>query len=78
MDSPSWGMFYAPAKTPREIVDRLNAAVQHALTLPAVSNIVQRAGYIPDGRSAAQTAEFFRKEVEDTAEAVKAAGIGAN
>ena len=70
-------MFYAPAKTPREIVEKLNAAVQHALAVPAVSNITLRAGYIPDGRSAAQTAEFFRKEVADTAEAVKAAGIGA-
>lgn len=76
--SGSWGMFYAPSKTPQAIVDRLNAAVQHALTVPSVANVTLRAGYVPDGRSAAQTAEFFRREVEAAAIAVKAAGIEPN
>jgi len=74
----SWGMFYAPAKTPAAIVDRLNAAIQHALQVPAVARVTQTAGYIPDGRSAAQTAEFFRHEVEAAGEAVRAAGIQPN
>jgi tripartite-type tricarboxylate transporter receptor subunit TctC len=76
--SGSWGMFYAPAKTPAEVVDKLNAAVRQALRVPAVAAIVQRAGYMPDERSAAETAEFFRKEVEDAGEAVRAAGIQPN
>ena len=74
----SWGMFYAPAKTPPAIVDRLNAAIQHALQVPAVANVTRTAGYVPDGRSAAQTAEFFRREVEAAGEAVRAAGIQPN
>ena len=37
--------------------------------------MVGRAGYVPDGRSAKETAEFFRKEVEDAGEAVKIAKI---
>ena len=74
----SWGMFYAPAKTPGAIVDRLNAAVQHALQVPAVANVTRTAGYVPDGRSAAQTAEFFRQQVEAAGEAVRAAGIQPN
>jgi len=74
----SWGMFYAPARTPGAIVDRLNAAVQHALQVPAVANVTRTAGYVPDGRSAAQTAEFFRREVEAAGEAVRAAGIQPN
>ena len=76
--SSTWGMFFAPAKTPAAIVDKLNGAIQHALTVPAVANVVQKAGYIPDGRTPAQTAEFFRKEVEAAGEAVKAAGIQPN
>src|SRR5262245_26972850 len=76
--SGSWGMFYAPAKTPRPILDKLNAAVQKALTVPAVGNVTQRAGYLPDGRSADQTAEFFRREVEAAGVAVRAAGITPN
>jgi len=74
----SWGMFYAPAKTPPAIVDRLNAAIQHALQVPAVANVTRTAGYVPDGRSAAQTAEFFRREVEAAGDAVRAAGIQPN
>lgn len=76
--SSTWGIFFAPAKTPAPIVDKLNGAIQHALKVPAVANVVQKAGYIPDGRSPAETAEFFRKEVELAGEAVKAAGIQPN
>jgi tripartite-type tricarboxylate transporter receptor subunit TctC len=74
----SWGMFFAPGKTPPEIVEKLNAAIRAALQVPAVANVMQRDGYIPDNRNVAETAAFFRKEVEDTAEAVKAAGIEPN
>ena len=76
--SSTWGIFFAPAKTPKAIVDKLNGAIRHALTVRAVANVVQKAGYIPDGRSAAQTAEFFRQQVEAAGEAVKAAGIQPN
>jgi len=74
----SWGMFFAPGKTPDSIADRLNAAVREALQVPAVSAVMQRDGYIPDNRNPAETAAYFRKEVEATGEAVKAAGIEAN
>jgi tripartite-type tricarboxylate transporter receptor subunit TctC len=74
----SWGMLYLPAKTSPMVVDKLNAAIQQALKVPAVAGVVQRAGYVPDGRSAAETAEFFRKEVEAAGEAVRAAGIKLN
>jgi tripartite-type tricarboxylate transporter receptor subunit TctC len=76
--SSTWGIFFAPAKTPAPIIDKLNGAIRHALTTPAVANVVQKSGYIPDGRSAAQTAEFFRRQVEAAGEAVKAAGIQPN
>jgi len=71
----SWGMFFAPAKTPKPIIDKLNAAIRKALAVPAVANVVQRAGYIPDGRNADEVAKFFREEVEGAAKAVKAAKI---
>ena len=74
----SWGMFFAPGKTPPAIVDKLNAAIREALKVPAVSGIMQRDGYVPDNRNAAETAAFFRKEVDRMAEAVKAAGIQPN
>ena len=74
----SWGMFFAPGKTPDAIVDKLNAEIRKALRLPAVSDIMQRDGYVPDERDAAAAAAFFREEVLRAAEAVKAAGIEPN
>ncbi|HEY4981301.1 MAG TPA: tripartite tricarboxylate transporter substrate binding protein [Pseudolabrys sp.] len=74
----SWGMFFAPGKTPKEIVDKLNVAIRQALQVPSVASVMERDGYVPDNRNAAETAAFFRKEVEQMAEAVKAAGIEPN
>ncbi len=73
-----WGIFFAPAKTPLALVDKLNAAVRHALTVPAVVNVVQKSGYIPDDRTPAQVAEFFRTQVDEAQKAVQAAGIEPN
>lgn len=73
--SVTWSMTFAPAKTPIAIVERLNAAIRHALTVPAVAHVVQKAGYMPDGRDAKTTAEFFRRQVEESGEAVRIAKI---
>jgi tripartite-type tricarboxylate transporter receptor subunit TctC len=74
----SWGMFFAPGKTPDVLVNKLNGAVHAALLQPEVAGIMQRDGYMPDKRDAAETAAFFRQQVEETAATVKAAGIEAN
>jgi tripartite-type tricarboxylate transporter receptor subunit TctC len=74
----SWGMFFAPGKTPDALVNKLNGAVHAALLQPEVAGIMQRDGYMPDKRDAAETAAFFRQQVEETAATVKAAGIEAN
>ena len=46
----SWGIFCAPGKTPDDIVDKLNGEIRKALQVPAVADIMQRDGYIPDDR----------------------------
>jgi tripartite-type tricarboxylate transporter receptor subunit TctC len=71
----SWGMFYAPAKTPDAIVNKLNAAVQKAIKAPPVAKVLSRAGYVPDGRDAAATTKFFHDEVKEAGDAVRAAKI---
>jgi tripartite-type tricarboxylate transporter receptor subunit TctC len=74
----AWGIFLAPAKTPTELIDKLNVAIRHALAAPAVVNVVQKSGYMPDDRSPAQTAAFFHAQVEAAQKAVAAAGIEPN
>jgi len=74
----SWGMFFASGKTPTAIVEKLNAAIHAAILAPDVAKIMQRDGYFPDQRNAAETGEFFRQEVERTGAMVKAAKIEPN
>jgi tripartite-type tricarboxylate transporter receptor subunit TctC len=74
----SWAMFFAPGKTPDALVNKLNGAIHAALLQPEVAGIMQRDGYMPDTRDAAETAAFFRQQVEETAATVKAAGIEPN
>lgn len=74
----SWGMFFAPGKTPEPIIEKLNGAVHAALREPAVANVMQRDGYFPDNRNATETAAFFRQAVKEAEGAVKAAGIQPN
>ena len=74
----SWGMFFAPAKTPPEIIEKLNVAVRTALQAPAVATVMQRDGYTPDNRNVAETTAYFHQEVTLMGDAVKAAGIEPN
>ncbi|HZL30295.1 MAG TPA: tripartite tricarboxylate transporter substrate binding protein [Pseudolabrys sp.] len=71
----SWGMFFVSAKTPPDLVNKLNKAIHAAILKPAVAGVMQRDGYMPDERNPAETAAYFRKEVAAMGEAVKAAGI---
>lgn len=74
----SWGMFFTSGKTPAAIVDKLNAAIHAAILEPDVAKIMQRDGYFPDTRNAAETAAFLREQVERTGAMVKAAKIEPN
>jgi tripartite-type tricarboxylate transporter receptor subunit TctC len=74
----SWNMFFAPTKTPLAIIDKLNAAIRHALNEPAVVNVVQKSGFMPDNRTPEQSAAYFRIKVETAKKAVEAAGIEPN
>jgi tripartite-type tricarboxylate transporter receptor subunit TctC len=74
----SWGMFLAPGKVPTALVEKLNAAIHAAILEADVAKVMQRDGYFPDSRNAAETGAFFRREVERTGEMVKAAKVEPN
>ena len=54
------------------------AAFPDALRAPPVAAVMQRDGYMPDTRNAAETAAFFRQKVEECDDLVKEAGIQSN
>lgn len=71
----SWVGFFAPARTPVAIVNRLNQEINQALTSPdLVANIKTRGMDMHPG-SPADFARFVRAEVEKWAKMVKITGV---
>jgi tripartite-type tricarboxylate transporter receptor subunit TctC len=60
-DGDSWQMIVAPAKTPKEIVSQLNAAINEIVALPEVRAQMVKLGTVP-GRP--QSTEELRKFVD--------------
>jgi tripartite-type tricarboxylate transporter receptor subunit TctC len=71
----TWAMVLAPAKTPKEIVARLNAEINRILASPAVREKLESTGVVPGSGSPEDTAAFLASEVARNARVIKAAGI---
>jgi len=71
----SWGIFFAPAKTPPEILNKLNLSIKEALKASSVVGVMQRDGYFPDNRSVDEINDFFKSEVLKLKDPIKAAKI---
>ena len=61
-----WGGLAFPAKTPREIVDKLHAETQKALTTPAVQERLAKLGVVPHPLNADQFNKFYRDYIAET------------
>jgi tripartite-type tricarboxylate transporter receptor subunit TctC len=71
----NWYLLMAPAGTPREIIDRLNAAMNNALRTDSVRETFARfAGQTLDG-SPQEFARLMRDETAKWTQVVRAAGI---
>jgi tripartite-type tricarboxylate transporter receptor subunit TctC len=74
----SWEGMYAPAGTPKEIIDRIHAALERALADPAVVAMVrQNYGQIALN-TPAEFADFTRAEIERGRKLIETSGATAN
>ena len=73
-----WVGMYAPAATPRAVVDKLNAEVLKALQQPAVKEKLANVGGDPLPMKPTEFDAFTRKEIDVNAALVKAANIKVN
>src|SRR5579871_353248 len=71
----TWAALLVPAKTPPEIVAKLNAAAVMALNDPALRKKLTDLGYEVVGSSQEDLAAFMRMEYERTGDLVRAANI---
>jgi tripartite-type tricarboxylate transporter receptor subunit TctC len=73
-DASSWFGLLAPAGTPAEIVQRLQAETAKALGSPALKERLQAQGAIPSGMAPAEFTRFIDAETRKWAGVVKASG----
>ena len=68
---------FAPAGTPNDIVDRINADVARVVQLPDVRERMTALGAEAMPMTPAEFRKFMREELAESAKVVKAAGIKA-
>lgn len=70
-----WNGISAPAKTPRDIVNKLHDVTQEALKDPALRAKLAKLGVEPAQLSVEEFAKFFKDDLDATVELAKNAGI---
>jgi tripartite-type tricarboxylate transporter receptor subunit TctC len=76
-DVSSWFGFFVPAKTPPELVAKINAATVEAIKSDAVANKLKALGAYPRSSTPAELAAFLKSEMDKWGPVIKAAGITA-
>jgi tripartite-type tricarboxylate transporter receptor subunit TctC len=75
-DAAGWHMLVAPAKTPREIVDRLHTELTGILAQAEIRNEIVQMGMLTfDSRSVEGLQSFVKSELEHWGKIVKQAGV---
>jgi tripartite-type tricarboxylate transporter receptor subunit TctC len=72
-----WIGLLAPAKTPPEILAKLNAAVNEIVASPTVDQRLRMLGYEPYRGSIADAPAFLDKQIETWGRLIRATGISA-
>ena len=73
-DTAGWSGLAAPARTPLEIVAKVNKDMTALLQDPAVIREIERRAAIPAPGTPIQFAEFIKKEIDTWGEVVRATG----
>ncbi len=74
-DATSWYGLLAPARTPRAIIDKLNAEVVKAVRAPELRDRLHNEGAMAVGNTPEQFAAFIQRELARWAKVIKEAGI---
>lgn len=73
--SGAWHGWLAPARTPREIIARLQLETHKAMQEPKVREPLIAAGYDPVGNSSEEFRRAIKADYEKTAEVMRVAGV---
>jgi len=78
LETGLWKAIYAPARTPRPIIDQLNQAVRQAMTAPVVVDVLRQQGAVPEPSTPEALFELGRTEMIAWGEVVRATGAMVN
>ena len=70
----TWNALFAPAGTPKDVIDRLNAAANAAVADPDVQAKLKDVGAVPKGSTPEELADHVKAELAKWAPVVKASG----
>lgn len=73
-----WNAFFAPAGTPAEIIDKLNAATRKALSDPTVRKQLEGMGVEPASSSPEELSSFVKAEIAKWGKVTRDSGTKAN
>jgi tripartite-type tricarboxylate transporter receptor subunit TctC len=71
----SWFGFFVPAKTPPDIIAKINADTNAALVYPSVKSRFEDLGAVPKGSTQAELAAFLKSETDKWGPVIKEARI---
>ena len=71
-----WYAFLAPARTPRPIIDKLNAELTRILQLPEIREQLAREGSEPASGTPEQLGKHIATEIQRLGKIVRASGVG--
>ena len=74
----TWFIVFAPAATPKAVVDKLNTALNQALNTPALKERMTRDGFDPIPSTPAQARSRLEQEMQQWAKLIKERGIKAD
>ena len=76
-EATNWYAYMAPAKTPKDVIARLNREIVKALGAPEVKELLHKQGLEPRPSSPEELAAHMKREYETWARVVKEANIQA-
>jgi tripartite-type tricarboxylate transporter receptor subunit TctC len=78
IESSGWIGVYAPAKTPRAVVDRLSSAINAAIRTPELQARLLKLGYEPTGTTPSELSAIMSADSARWAPIIKASGFSAD
>jgi tripartite-type tricarboxylate transporter receptor subunit TctC len=77
-DATNWYAYLAPAKTPKDIIERLNRELRKAMAAPEVRDALAKQGVEAAPGTPEELARYIEREYQTWGKVVREAGIKAN